>query len=267
MKVDPARAATWRLLSLVIVFQDDALWVGPLAARLRPMLESLRRQWRIELVLVDDGSQDATAHRLRERFVGLPAQVHHLRHSRRLGIGAAQRTGMSIASGDVVCLMDGALTWSPEQMLRLIGILTTSGCDVVTGSPEHPLLGARAGQLAGHVGRLLSPARIYSHHCCFRAYRGEWARRSLEVDDGELGLPQHLVELARAGATILECPLEPPPRRHGRTLQRLARNLRLLGTLARAAWPPALEAFVGTRSPRLLNRWVLVERHSVRGGY
>jgi glycosyltransferase involved in cell wall biosynthesis len=72
-----------------------------------------RGAWR-EVLVVDDGSTDLTA----ERAAGAGARV--VRHPYNKGNGAAVKTGIREAKGDVVLLMDADGQHDPEDMARLV---------------------------------------------------------------------------------------------------------------------------------------------------
>ena len=70
-------------------------------------------QWR-EVLVVDDGSWDRTA----ERAEGAGARV--VRHPYNKGNGAAVKTGIREAKGDVILFMDADGQHDPEDALRLV---------------------------------------------------------------------------------------------------------------------------------------------------
>jgi dolichol-phosphate mannosyltransferase len=104
-------------LSVVIPVLDEAESVvdllGEVAAALGPTL-------RYEVVVVDDGSRDATPVRLRELLGagGLPLRV--LRHRTRLGQSAALRSGIAAARADWVATLDGDGQNDPGDIPRLL---------------------------------------------------------------------------------------------------------------------------------------------------
>jgi phenylacetate-CoA ligase len=85
-----------------------------------------------ELLLIDDGSTDASAELLAE-LCGRYPFLRSIRHPRNLGIAAAWKTGASAARGHLICLIDADLQYQPEDILRLRRELLWSNVDVIQG--------------------------------------------------------------------------------------------------------------------------------------
>jgi len=81
--------------SVVIPAVNEARAIGPLVAALRAAAP-----W-YQIIVVDDGSTDATAERARE------AGATVVRHPYNKGNGAAVKTGIRTATGDYVLIIDG----------------------------------------------------------------------------------------------------------------------------------------------------------------
>jgi len=94
-------------VSIVIPAYNEEHAIGDVVAALVS-----RGAWR-EVLVVDDGSTDATA----ERAERAGARV--IRHPYNKGNGAAVKTGIREARGEVVLLMDGDGQHSPDDALRL----------------------------------------------------------------------------------------------------------------------------------------------------
>jgi polyisoprenyl-phosphate glycosyltransferase len=98
-------------LSVVIPMRNEQWNIGPLLARLRPVLDRLGIP--AEILCVDDGSQDGTLATLKEYRAG-EQRLKIIRLSRNFGKEVALAAGLEHASGDVVVLMDADLQHPPE---------------------------------------------------------------------------------------------------------------------------------------------------------
>jgi len=85
-----------------------------------------------EIVIVDDGSTDDTAEAARS----LGERARLVQHDRNQGLGAAVRTGIGSAKGDLVITMDSDLTFAPSDVPKLLERYRKGDVDVVSGSPK-----------------------------------------------------------------------------------------------------------------------------------
>jgi glycosyltransferase involved in cell wall biosynthesis len=98
------------------------------AATIRLALKSLLAQsWpRLEILVVDDASEDDTAEKVAE-LARLEPRVRLIRHERNQGAYAARNTGMRAARGDYLTVHDSD-DWShPEKIERQLGALRRQG--------------------------------------------------------------------------------------------------------------------------------------------
>lgn len=118
-------------LSLVIpaYFEEDG--IAETVAAVDAALGHLRTDGGFELIVVDDGSTDATAERARaagaDRVIALEQNG---------GKGGAVRAGVLAARGRTIAFTDADLSYSPDQVLRLLAEIE-GGWDVVVGSRKH----------------------------------------------------------------------------------------------------------------------------------
>lgn len=86
-----------------------------------------------ELIIVDDASTDGTRELLARRFSG-DCGVHVLSHERNRGKGAAVRSGIEQAAGDVVLIQDADLEYDPGDYRALLRPIVEGQAQVVYGS-------------------------------------------------------------------------------------------------------------------------------------
>ena len=95
-------------VSIVIPAYNEEAIIGQTVARIHSLYPDF------ETIVVDDGSTDNTAHKARE------AGAKVFQHPYNIGNGAAVKTGIRKASGDLVVLMDGDGQHDPADIARLL---------------------------------------------------------------------------------------------------------------------------------------------------
>jgi glycosyltransferase involved in cell wall biosynthesis len=79
-----------------------------------------------ELILVDDGSQDATAS-IAERFASHDARIRVVRLSTNNGVANARNQGIQAARGQYIAFLDSDDVWLPEKLAAQTEFLKQSG--------------------------------------------------------------------------------------------------------------------------------------------
>lgn len=119
-------------ISIVVPLHNEEDCVGTLIDRLEKILLP-PQEWK--LILVDDGSSDATwRHILKE--TEHRSWVRGVRLSRNFGKEAALSAGLRVAAGDAVIVMDGDLQHPPELIPRMLEAWT-DGADIVEARKSH----------------------------------------------------------------------------------------------------------------------------------
>jgi glycosyltransferase involved in cell wall biosynthesis len=163
-----------------------------------------------ELIFVDDGSTDAG----RSLLDPLPREdVRLLVHDANRGKGAAIRTGLEAATGDILCIQDADLEYDPRDLPALLEPILDGDYEVVYGSRFR---GSAAGLYYTHrvANRLLNLmvnvafnrylSDVYTGYKVFtrRAFRG--LRLTADTFTVEMELTAHFL---RKGLVIFEVPI------------------------------------------------------------
>jgi glycosyltransferase involved in cell wall biosynthesis len=120
-------APRYKLLSVIVPVYNERNTVGEIIRRMRQVELPLER----EIIVVDDGSIDGT-----DKILAAleDSTVRVRRHSANRGKGAAIRTGIEAARGDVVLIQDADLEYDPQDWPRLVAPLLVGRTKVVYGS-------------------------------------------------------------------------------------------------------------------------------------
>jgi dolichol-phosphate mannosyltransferase len=170
----------------------------------------------IEVIFIDDGSQDGTFSALLAAFGDESLPGVHFRftqHRQNQGLGAALRTGFDLAQGTIIVTTDCDGTYRFQEIPQLVARLTPE-VDLVTASPYHPdgavdgvppyrLLLSRG---SSAIYRMLADRRVYTYTALFRAYRREVIQNVPFQATGFLAGTELLVNAIRMGYRVTEYP-------------------------------------------------------------
>ncbi|MGH7924476.1 MAG: dolichyl-phosphate beta-glucosyltransferase [Candidatus Binatus sp.] len=198
-------------LSIVVPAYNEELRIEATLGKIRGYVDA--QNDRVEVIVVDDGSTDATA-----EVIGKYPEVRLLRIEPNRGKGYAVRHGALNAAGKFVLFTDADLSAPIEEVDTLFGALEAAGADAAIGSRalRRELIGIRQPILRDYSGRcynllvqLFTGLRIHDTQCGFKLFRMETTRRAFELQRVEgFGFdPELLFLVARRGGKIVEVPV------------------------------------------------------------
>jgi glycosyltransferase involved in cell wall biosynthesis len=197
-------AATRSLSVLIPVHNEERT--------LEQLLDAVERRPEVsEIVLVNDGSTDATRQILEARTFSVPAQVIH--HERNRGKGNAIRTAIDAATSELAVIQDADLEYDPSDYPLLIAPFARPGVTVVYGTRSFTshtaysfwfVIGNRLVNLWNNV---LYNTYLSDLETGFKVMSLEtWRSLDLRSDGFELE-PEITAKLVRQGHRIYEVPI------------------------------------------------------------
>lgn len=201
------------LLSVLIPLYNEEEFVGHLLDRvLRAKLPAgLER----EIIVVDDGSKDASVEVVRAVAEAFPGVIRLIQHDRNQGKGAAIRTAIQHARGDYSLIQDADLEYDPNEYGKLLHPLLEGRADAVFGSRflisgERRVLyfwHALANRLLTLMANIVSDLNLTDMETCYKAFRTPLLK-SIPIRSARFGIePEITIKLAQRQARIYEVPI------------------------------------------------------------
>ncbi len=198
--------------SLVVPLYNEAGNILPLLETAVPVVQSFPGAF--EIILVDDGSRDATPDEIRIAATRWP-QIRSLRHEQNRGQAAALLTGLQATRGEFILTMDGDGQNDPRDFPLLLTPVEAGAFDVMCGwrVDRHDSLVRRfMSRLGNLIRRLVLHDHLHDAGCQLRAMRREVISALFPVDLMQSFLPSIV---AAAGYRVGEIPVRHHARQHG----------------------------------------------------
>ncbi len=163
-----------------------------------------------EIIIVDDCSTDGTREILERELRPHIASIFY--HERNRGKGAALRTGIAAATGDVVIIQDADLEYDPQEYPLLLEPFIQNKADVVYGSR---FMGGRPHRVVYYwhsvgnwllttLSNMLTNINLTDMETCFKAFRREIIQ-SITIEENRFGFePEITAKIAKMGCRIYE---------------------------------------------------------------
>jgi len=203
---------------------------------LRVVVEKvLKLPLRLEVIIVDDCSQDATPDLIAE-LTRLYSNVKSIRHERNQGKTAAVKNGFASSTGDIVIVQDADLEYDPTEIPDLIDPILEGRADVVFGSRFLVRKASRVLYFYHYLANctltfwcnLFSNLNMTDVETGYKAFRGNMIRSMIITSSGFGFEIEVVAKVSKLGARIYEVPIS----YYGRTYEEGKKITAIDGVLA-----------------------------------
>jgi glycosyltransferase involved in cell wall biosynthesis len=165
-----------------------------------------------EIIIVDDCSTDGTREKLKQEIENSGRVSKVLYHAINQGKGAALRTGIQAATGDLVIIQDADMEYDPNEYPRLVEPILNNRADVVFGSrflggDAHRVLyfWHRVGNgLLTLMSNMFTNLNLTDMETCYKVFRREIIQ-SIQIEENRFGFePEITAKVAKLNCRIFE---------------------------------------------------------------
>jgi glycosyltransferase involved in cell wall biosynthesis len=204
---------TYTSLTVIMPVYNERTTVAEVIRRMRAVVLPVT----LEIIAVDDGSSDGS-----DKVLGAleDSTVRVLRHQENQGKGAAIRTGMAEARGDLVLIQDADLEYDPNDWPKLLDPVLRGKARVVYGSrftgerknmlPLHWL----GNRLLSLVTNVLYSSTLSDMETCYKLFDAQVLVGLTIVSNRFDFEPEITAKVLRRGHRIYEVPISYAGREH-----------------------------------------------------
>ena len=200
-------------LSVIIPCYNEHKTVAALISKVANAKIPLQEK---EIIAIDDCSTDGTWQILQGiKDKGLSNVTFKLqKHQKNAGKGCAIRTGISLASGDIMIIQDADMEYNPDEYAKIISPIVEGRADVVYGTRFPQRLGINnfsihlfGNKMLTLMSNIFSGLRLTDMETCYKAFRAEIIK-GLYLESNRFGFePEVTAKISKLKVRITEVPI------------------------------------------------------------
>ncbi|MCI0414795.1 glycosyltransferase family 2 protein [bacterium] len=193
------------LLSILIPVYNEAKTIRQIIERVQST------PYDKEIIVVDDGSSDGTTEELKQ----MDQNVKVLLHEKNRGKGAAIRTALQHATGDILLIQDADMEYDPSDYPQLLDPIQSGKADVVFGSRflgggAHRVLyfwHSLGNRFLTLLANMLNDLNMTDMETGYKAFTRE-VQKAIRIRSNRFGFePEFTAKVARKRFRIYEVPV------------------------------------------------------------
>lgn len=216
-------------LSLVVPMYNEEDNVLPLVTQVQAAMAASPWPW--QLILVDDGSRDRTAERIREAVAGCPERIGAVILRRNFGQTAAMQAGIDAAEGSIIATMDGDLQNNPHDIVRMVHRLIDEDLDLLVGwrrlRQDNLWFRKLPSWCANRLIVAVTGVRLHDYGCSLKIFRTSVIRQVRLYGEMHRFIPTWVATVT-SPERIKEEPVSHFARVHGESKYGLSRTFKVL---------------------------------------
>lgn len=216
-------------LSLVVPIFNEEESVGPLIDRICEAMKDYPHRW--ELVLVDDGSADATLLNARKYIERPDLDLKIVELQRNFGQTAAMQAGIDTARGRLIATLDGDLQNDPKDIPGMVEALEARELDLLVGWRKNRQDGLFLRKIpswcANYLIGRITGVKLHDYGCSLKIYRASIIKQVKLMGEMHRFIPAWVAGVVPS-SRIGEMPVTHHARQHGVSKYGISRTFRVI---------------------------------------